>query len=143
MQLNQIMTRDVEVVHPNTLLHEAAQRMKTLDVGSLPVCDGQRLQGMLTDRDITIRATAEGRDPRRTKVSEVMTSDVIFATEDQDVREAAELMEMHQIRRLPILDQNHDLVGIVSLGDLAVDTSNEQLSGEVLEEVSQPAKPQR
>jgi CBS domain-containing protein len=117
--------------------------MKSLDVGSLPVCDGQRLQGMLTDRDITIRATAEGRDPRQTRVSEVMTPDIIYVTEDQDVRDAAELMEMHQIRRLPILDENHDLVGIVSLGDLAVDTSNDKLTGEVLEEVSQPSKPQR
>jgi CBS domain-containing protein len=98
---------------------------------------------MLTDRDITVRATAEGRDPRQTLVSEVMTPEVVTIMEDQDVREAAELMEMHQIRRLPIINESHDLVGIVSLGDLAVDTRNDQLTGEILEEVSQPAKPQR
>jgi CBS domain-containing protein len=98
---------------------------------------------MVTDRDITIRATADGRDPRQTPVREVMTSELFYCFEDQPVEEAASLMEEHQIRRLPILNRQKDLVGIVSLGDLAVDTSDEELVGQVLEEVSEPARPQR
>jgi CBS domain-containing protein len=142
MKLNEIMTRNVEVIQPNSALQEAASLMKSLDVGSLPVCDNRKLLGMITDRDIAIRAVAAGRNPASTKVSETMTPELIFAFEDEDVKEAAKKMEQHQIRRLPILDRNQQLVGIVSLGDLAVETKN-KLSGEVLEEVSEPAKPKR
>jgi CBS domain-containing protein len=85
MQLKEVMTPNVEVIHPNATLQEAAQKMKGLDVGPLPVCDGEQLVGMLTDRDITIRATAEGHDPTATKVQEVMTCEVVAAFEDQDV----------------------------------------------------------
>jgi len=143
MQLRDVMTHHVEVVRPGAAVQEAAALMRDLDVGSLPVCDGTRLQGMVTDRDITIRATASGRDPRQTPVREVMTSELFYCFEDQPVKEAALLMEEHQIRRLPILNRQKDLVGIVSLGDLAVDTSDEELVGQVLEEVSEPARPQR
>jgi CBS domain-containing protein len=143
MQIKEVMTPNVEVIHPDAMLQEAAQKMKGLDVGPLPVCDGERLLGMLTDRDITIRATAEGRDPRATKVREVMTCEVIYAFEDQGVTEAARLMEEHQIRRLVILNRDKRLVGIVSLADLAVHTDNERLAGEVVERVSEPAEPQR
>jgi CBS domain-containing protein len=143
MQLKDIMTPNVEVIHPEATLQEAAQKMKGLDVGPLPVCDGERLVGMLTDRDITIRATAEGRDPKTTKVQEVMTCEVISAFEDQGVTEAARLMEEHQIRRLVVLNRDKQLVGIVSLGDLAVYTDNQRLAGEVVERVSEPAEPQR
>ena len=100
MLLRDVMTRHVEVIHPDATLREAAQKMKTLDVGPVPVCDGERLQGMLTDRDITIRATAEGRDPNTTRVRDVMTPDMVYCFEDQDVREAARIMEERQIRRL-------------------------------------------
>ncbi len=143
MQLKDIMTRDVEVVSPDATLKEAAEKMKSLDVGVIPVCDGERLVGMLTDRDITIRATAEGRDPNTTKVSETMTPDVAYCYEDQDIAAAALIMEERQIRRLPILSRDKRVVGIVALGDLAVDTGDEELSGEVLEEVSRPAEPER
>jgi CBS domain-containing protein len=143
MQLRDVMTPNVEVVRPNASLQEAAALMRDLDVGSLPVCDGTRLHGMVTDRDITIRATATGRDPRQTPVREVMTPDLFYCFEDQPVEEAASLMEAHQIRRLPILNRQKDLVGIVSLGDLAVDTGDEELVGKVLEEVSEPTQPQR
>ena len=122
MLLRDVMTPHVEVIHPDATLREAAQKMKTLDVGPVPVCDGDRLQGMLTDRDITIRATAEGRDPNTTRVREVMTPDVVYCFEDQDVVEAARMMEERQIRRLVILNRDKRLVGIVSLGDLAVYT---------------------
>jgi CBS domain-containing protein len=143
MQIEQIMTRNVEIISPETTLREAAQKMRDLDVGSLPVCDGERLKGMLTDRDITIRATAEGRNPDTTQAIDVMTAAIIYCYEDQDVAEAAQVMEKKQIRRLPIVDRNKKLVGIVSLGDLAVDTGKERLAGEALTEISRPAKPER
>ena len=128
------MTRHVEVIHPDATLREAAQKMKTLDVGPVPVCDGERLQGMLTDRDITIRATAEGRDPNTTRVRDVMTPDMVYCFEDQDVREAARIMEERQIRRLVVLNRDKRLVGIVSLGDLATQTSDEELDSSELSE---------
>jgi CBS domain-containing protein len=143
VQLKEIMTPNVEVIHPEAILQEAAQKMKALDVGPLPVYDGERLVGLLTDRDITIRATAEGRDPKATKVQEVMTGEVVSAFEDQDVTEAARLMEAHQIRRLVVLTRDQRLAGIVSLGDLAVHTRDEKLAGEVVELVSEPAEPRR
>jgi CBS domain-containing protein len=143
MQLMEIMTRDVEVIHPNATVEEAAEKMEALDVGPLPVCDGDRLVGMVTDRDITVRATAVGVDPGVVTVRDVMTPDVVYAFEDQDVREAARLMEQHQIRRLVVLDRDKRLVGIVSLGDLAEDTRDEQMSGQVLKGVSEPSEPNR
>jgi CBS domain-containing protein len=143
MKLKEIMTSDVEIVSPETILQTAAQKMRDLDVGSLPVCDGRRLVGMLTDRDITVRATAEGRHPGQTRVEEAMTQDLVFCYEDQDEQDAALAMEQYQIRRLPILNRNKHLVGILSLGDLAVDTTDRNLAGEALEEISKPAQPAR
>jgi CBS domain-containing protein len=143
MQLKDVMTRDVEVVHPNATLEEAAAKMDSLDIGPLPVCDGNRLVGMVTDRDITVRATAAGKDPRTTQVREVMTDNVVYCFDDDDTNEAARLMEEQQIRRLVVLDRDKRLVGIVSLGDLAVATQDDQLSGEVLERISEPAEPDR
>src|SRR5512138_1557443 len=116
MQLRDVMTRNVEIISPEATLAQAAEKMRQLNVGPLPVCDGRRLQGMITDRDVTVRATAEGSDPRATKVRDVMTPGVVYCFEDQDVREAAQLMQQKQIRRLLVLDRNKDLVGIVSLG---------------------------
>lgn len=138
MKLREIMTPRVEVLPPTATLQAAAQRMKEIDVGSLPVCDGERLLGTLTDRDITIRATAEGWDPRTTTVSEVMSREIVYCFEDQDVEEAADVMESRQVRRLPILTRDKRLCGIVSLGDLAVRTGSHELSGEALEAVSEP-----
>lgn len=143
MDLREIMTRHVEVVNANASLQEAAAKMKSLDVGLIPICDGDRLQGILTDRDITIRATAEGRDPARTLVTDVMSTDIAYCLETQPVEEAVSLMEARQIRRLPILDQNKRLVGIVSLADIAVHFGDRDLSGETLEEISSPAEPRR
>jgi len=143
MQLKDVMTRGVKVLHPDATLEEAAEAMKSLDVGPLPVCDGERLVGMITDRDITVRATAEGRNPKTTRISDVMTPDIIYLFEDQDVQEAARLMGEKQIRRLVVLNRDKRLAGMVSLGDLAVRTGNQKLSGEVLEEVSEPAERQR
>jgi len=138
------MTTNVEVVRPDASLQEAAEKMMHLDVGPLPVCDGERLVGMLTDRDITVRATAQGRDPKTTQVQAVMTPDIIYCFEDQDVADAARLMEEHQIRRLVVLNRDKRLVGIVSLGDLALETDEAGLDdaevGEVLEQVSEPTR---
>jgi CBS-domain-containing membrane protein len=117
--------------------------MKSLDVGLLPVCDGDRLQGILTDRDITIRATADGRDPKKTKVTDVMSTDLAYCLEEQEVEEAVSLMEARQIRRIPILNQDQRLVGIVTLADIAVHVRDRDLSGETLEEISAPAEPKR
>jgi CBS domain-containing protein len=143
MELRDIMTRNVEVVNGNASLKEAATKMKKLDVGLIPVCDGDRLKGLLTDRDITIRATANGRDPSKTKVSEVMSTDIAYCLEDQAVDEAVILMEARQIRRLPILNQDKQLIGIVSLADIAVHVGDRDLTGETLEEISEPAEPKR
>ena len=120
MELREIMTRNVEVVSADTTLKEAATKMKVLDVGLIPVCDGNRLQGILTDRDITIRATADGRDPTKTKVADVMSTDIAYCLEDQEIEDAASLMEVRQIRRLPVLNRDKCLMDIVSLGDIAV-----------------------
>jgi CBS domain-containing protein len=143
MQVREIMTRDVETVGSNIVLKEAAAKMKKLDVGLMPVCDGEKLSGVLTDRDITIRATAEGKNPSRTKVSQIMSTDVAYCFEDQEVSEAVSLMEAKQIRRLPILSRDKRLVGVVSLGDIAVHTGDRNLAGETLQEVSEPATPNR
>lgn len=143
MQIKNIMTRNVEVIRPETTLQEAAETMKRLNVGPLPVCEDDRLVGMLTDRDIAVRAVAEGQDPWTDHVRDVMTPDIVYCYEDQDVREAAKLMKEKQIRRLVVLNRDKRLVGIVSLGDLAVDTGDEELAGATLEAVSEPAKPTR
>lgn len=138
MKVSDVMTSEVEVVHPDATLREAAEKMKALDVGPLPVCDGQRLQGMVTDRDITVRATAEGKDPNTTPVRDVMTASVVYCYADQDVSEAASLMEREQIRRVVVLDRAKNLVGVVSLGDLATGGASRKLTGRALEGVSEP-----
>ena len=139
MQLSQILTHDVETVAPDASIRDAARRMKALDVGALPVCDGSRLLGMITDRDIAVRAVADGRESG-TPVREAMTKDVVFCYDDEDVRSAAEVMEKQQIRRLPVMSRDKKLVGIVSLADVARQ-GNDRLSGEALQQISQPGGP--
>ena len=144
MQVKEVMTRGVECVRPNDSIAAAAQKMKDLDVGALPVCgDDDRLKGMITDRDVTVRATAGCCNPGGTCVQDVMTPNVIYTFEDQDVTEAARIMKENQVRRLAVLNRDKRLVGIVSLGDLAVDTRDEELAGATLEAVSEPAEPRR
>ena len=140
MQVKDVMTRGAEVVRPDATLQEAANKMRSLDIGPLPVCDGDKVIGMLTDRDITVRATAEGLDPKQTRVREVMSKELITCLEDQDVKEAAELMQSKQIRRVPILNKDKRLVGMLSLGDLAHRSQDSKLAGKTLEEVSTPGK---
>jgi CBS domain-containing protein len=138
MQLKDVMTAEVEVISPEASISEAAETMSHLDIGPLPVCEGERLVGMLTDRDITVRAVAAGRDPRTTPVRDVMTPDVVYGFEDQDVEDAARLMEQYQIRHLPVLNRSQQLVGMVALGDLAVHAGTRPVAVEVLEQVSEP-----
>src|SRR5687767_5745939 len=135
-KIREIMTADARCVAPETKLTEAAKLMAELDVGALPVCSHDRLAGMVTDRDIAVRAIAHGRDPNQTTVRDVMTGGIVFIYEDEDVEEAARLFETKRIRRLPVLNREKRMVGIISLGDLAVNAST-SLSGEALKEVSE------
>ena len=136
IRIKDIETKYPCVICPEAGLMEAAQKMKEFDVGMLPVCDGNQLIGVLTDRDITVRATAEGRDPWETKVREVMTPGVLWCYEDQNIEQCIELMERKQVRRLPVMNRAQNLVGIVSLCDLAIRSHDERLAGEVLNRVS-------
>ena len=139
MQLKEIMTADVEVIRPDSSIADAAKKMRSLDVGSLPVCDGERLLGMITDRDITIRATADGRDPNNTRVRDCMSPEIVYCFEDQSAEEAERLMQEKQIRRLPVLTREKQLAGIIALGDLATKTDDVQQVGRTVREISEPA----
>jgi len=143
MKLKDITTKDVKCVRPGDTLQDAARKMKDIDVGPMPVCGhNDEVVGMLTDRDIAVRAVAKGKDPRTTRVQEVMTEDVIWCFEDQDSEEAAELMRERQIRRLIVMNRDKRLVGIVSLGDMATDGKQKQ-AAETLQTVSEPSRPHR
>lgn len=135
--VSDIMSTDVQVVGPQETLRSAAQLMRELDVGALPVCDGRRLLGMLTDRDITVRGVAEGLDASKACVSDVMSADLEYCSTDQDVQDLMRVMGERQVRRLPVLDADKNLVGIVSLGDLA--TRQYANIDQTLREISEPA----
>lgn len=140
MKLSEIMTENVEVIHPEDTLQEAARKMRDRDVGLLPVCDGKKLIGMLSDRDITIRAVAEGMHPTDMVGRDLATFPVLYCYEDEDVNEAAKIMKKNQIRRLVVLRRkDKQMVGMVALGDLAVNT-DDKLSGDVLQKVSEPVE---
>ena len=142
MKIREIMTPAVQCVRPGDNLVEAAGVMRELDVGVVPVCDHHELVGIVTDRDIAVRAVAEGCDPTRTFVRDIMTPQVMCVRDDDEVGTVVQLMEQHQIRRAPVMSHTGRLVGIVSLGDIAVDASP-ALSAEALREVSRPAAPVR
>ena len=138
MKLASIMTGGIETIAPQATLAEAAKKMASQDIGSLPVCaERRRVVGIITDRDITVRAVARGMDPNRTRVEEVMTRDVLSCSSEADVEQACELMEKRQVRRLLVTGQDDMPVGIVSLGDIAL-CLRESQSGEVLKKVSEP-----
>ena len=136
MKISDVMTPQPECIKPDASLADAARMMRELEVGALPVCENDRLTGMITDRDLVIRGLAEARDPVSTKVRTIMSSELVSTFDDQDVEVAARLMEVKQVRRLTVLNREKKLVGIVSLGDLAVDVGM-ALSGEALKEISQ------
>jgi CBS domain-containing protein len=139
MLIREIMTEHVEFARPEESLQEAALKMRDFGVGPLPVCENEAVIGMLTDRDITIRAVAEGRDPRSTKVREVMSGDLICCFDDQDTDVAARLMKTQQIRRIVVMNRDKRLVGIVSLSDLALAEMSPESAAEILQCVSEAA----
>ena len=136
MKISEVMTRDVATVQADQTAQEAANFMLTGDAGSIPVTDGDKLIGMITDRDIAVRGVAKGHGPD-TPVRDLMTSGLICAREDDDVDEVATKMSEARVRRLPVIDRSENLVGIVSLGDLARETDGEG-AHEALEGVSAP-----
>jgi CBS domain-containing protein len=136
MQLKEIMTKEVELLDSEATVKEAAQAMKRRNIGALPLRKDDRLVGMLTDRDIVVRALADGLDISKVKVSQIMTSPIAYCFEDQSIEDAGKIMEEKQIRRLPVLNRQKRLVGFVSLADVAVQGRDDLLSGKVLEAVS-------
>ena len=143
MQVLDVMTREVETVPPDASLQKAAEAMERADVGSLPVCQGRRLLGVITDRDIVVRGVATGASPVDMLVRDCMSEDISYVFEDEDVEAALKRMEALQSRRLAVLDRQKNLVGIVSLGDIAAEpraTDAEHL-GEAIAEISQPSLP--
>src|SRR5215204_4636416 len=126
MKVSEVITRDVQLIEPTQTIRDAAKMMAELDTGILPVREGDRLVGMITDRDITVRAVAQGRGPD-TAVREVMTDDVKYCYEDDDPNDVARNMAEIQVRRLPVLSRDKRLVGIISLGDMAMSDSSDRV----------------
>lgn len=138
MLLKEVMSREVSLARPDMSVQEACALMREGDFGVLPVGEDDRLVGMVTDRDVAVRCCADGRDPQSTTVREVMTDRVRWAFEDSSVEDAARLMEENQIRRLPVINADKRLVGIVALGDFAVESSEIRPAAEALAAVSLP-----
>ena len=136
MKVSEVMTRDVQTIGPDESVQQAASFMLGTDAGSIPVTDGERLIGMITDRDIAVRGVAKGHGPD-TPVRELMTDDLVIVRVDDDIEDAATKMGEAQVRRLPVIDQEDRLCGIVSLGDLSRETDGD-FASEALEGVSQP-----
>lgn len=146
--VSEVMTRNVQFVSPQENLQRAAQMMDELNVGALPVCDGDHLVGMVTDRDITVRGTAAGRTPAEARVEEVMSAEVRWCFEDQSLDEVMQQMADAQIRRVPVVshDEQHRLVGVVALGDIATRAAQggqKQETQELVEKISTPSEPDR
>ena len=136
-QLKDLMSRDVKVISPDMTIGEAAQKMRDGDFGMMPVGEDDRMIGTISDRDIAIRAVAEGKDAG-TKVRDVMTEGIAWAYEDDSVEQAATIMSKRQVRRLPVVNREKRLVGIVALGDFAVESSEIKPAAQALAEISRP-----
>lgn len=139
-QVADIMSRSVRTLAPTDSIVAAAKAMSELDVGVIPVCDGEKLVGMVTDRDIVLRAVAKQRASDETPLSDVMSDAPSWCFEDQSVDEVADQMRDQQIRRVPVLDRSKNLVGMLSLGDMSTRGSTET-AGEALKSISEPAEP--
>jgi CBS domain-containing protein len=140
--VQEVMTRPAEIIDPNTTIRDVARKMRADNIGALPVGENDRLIGMVTDRDIVVRAVAEERAPGNTTVREVMSERVYFCLEDDDLEKAAKVMARHQVRRLPVLNRDKRLVGVVALADLArneIDAAETALEG-VSEPTDQPRR---
>ncbi len=139
MKVREIMTKDVACVNPDSTVSEAARIMNDLDVGSVPVCRENSVVGILTDRDIVLRNIAQGQDPVKTSVKDVMTQDVFTTSPDADIDDVSEVMIYQQIRRVPVVEDNK-LVGIIALGDIALEDELEFEASEALSEISEKDK---
>jgi CBS domain-containing protein len=137
-QLKDLMSRDVKVISPDMTIGEAAKKMRDGDFGMMPVGEGDRMIGTISDRDIAIRAVAEGKEAG-TKVRDVMSEGIIWVYEDDSVEQVATIMSKHQVRRLPVVNRDKRLVGIVALGDFAVESSEIQPAAKALSEISKPS----
>ena len=137
-KLKDLMSRDVKVISPDMSIRDAARQMRDGDFGMLPVGENDRMIGTISDRDIAIRAVADGKDTG-TKVRDVMSEGIAWAFEDDSVEEAAKIMSKRQVRRLPVVDRDKRLVGIVALGDFAVESSEIRPAAEALSEISKPS----
>ena len=137
-KLEDLMSRDVKVISPDMSIREAAKQMRDGDFGMLPVGENDRMIGTISDRDIAIRAVAEGKGAD-TKVRDVMSDGVAWAYEDNSVEEAVKIMSERQVRRLPVVDRDKRLVGIVALGDFAVQSSEIRPAAQALSEISKPS----
>jgi CBS domain-containing protein len=140
MKVRDVMTKSVATVSPDTTIKEAAQMMQQHNVGSIPVVDTTGLVGIVTDRDIVVRNIAHGQDPISTPVRNIMTSQVMTATPEEDVQAISQKMSTQQIRRVPVVE-NKQLVGMVSLGDIATTGTTNMEASEALTEISKPSKP--
>ena len=138
----EVMSRDVEVARPDQSVQEIARKMAEMDAGALPVGEDDRLVGMVTDRDIAVRVAAEGKDPRQTQVRDIMSEGVRYCFEDEDVEDVAENMADQKVHRLPVMSRNKQLVGVISLGDIAT-TQPQQIPGAALRGISQGAGSRR
>ena len=136
MKVSEVMTREVQTIRPDQSVQEAASFMLSADAGSIPVAEGDRLIGMITDRDIAVRGVAKGHGPD-TAVRDLMTDDLVVVRIDDDIEDAAEKMSSAQVRRLPVIDEEERLCGIVSLGDLSRE-ADQDCADRALEGVSQP-----
>lgn len=142
MRVRDIMTRNVASINPTATVTEAAQLMQKHNVGSIPVCDETGVVGILTDRDIVVRNIAHGSNPHNTTVKDVMTTGVRTVTPETDISAVSEIMAEQQVRRLPVVENNM-LVGMVALGDLAVNAKFDAEISEALAEISKPARPEQ
>lgn len=137
MKVKEIMTKDVASLNSDDSIEKAAQLMKQCNVGSIPVCQEQKVVGIVTDRDIALRSIAAGQDPKQQKVRDIMSANPAVGNPEMDVHDAARIMSERQVRRLPIVD-NNSLVGIVALGDISVEPTLEDNAGQALNQISQP-----
>ncbi|GAA0728035.1 CBS domain-containing protein [Clostridium malenominatum] len=140
MKVKDVMTKSLATLTPEDTVERAAQLMREHNIGSLPVCDGDKVIGIITDRDITLRSTAEGENSQRQTVRDIMSSNPVIVSPEIEAREAARIMSERQIRRLPVVEDN-SLVGILSLGDLSVEPNLSNKAGETLTEISEPSTP--
>ncbi|PRR78228.1 Hypoxic response protein 1 [Clostridium liquoris] len=140
MRVKEIMTKSIASLNVEDTVEHAAQLMKEHNIGSLPVCNGEKVIGIITDRDIALRSTAEGENVQKQTVRDIMTSNPVIVSPEIDAQEAARIMSERQIRRLPVVE-NNNLVGIVSLGDISVEPNLGHNAGKALSEISEPSTP--